>query len=117
MPFPLHWLALGVFLTAYSFKHFHILASQTLTVPSAAVVAIRCPIMLGSTATLVTGALCASSLTCACETEGDQSVTVPFWWPRWIIAVCRFCAIVLQDPRRVRCSATSWPVEVSWYLR
>ena len=28
-----------------------------------------------------------------------------------------FCAIVVHAPSLVRCSTTSWPVEVSWYLR
>lgn len=116
--------------------------SQILTLPSSAVVAMRCPSVDGSTETDVRGDVWARSLTWACETEGDQSVTVPvdeegeqgqqlqcvrtegarsedapLLCPRWIMAECGFCAIVSTAPSLVRCSTRSWPVDVSWYLR
>lgn len=42
---------------------------------------------------------------------------LPFWWPRWMKALWGFWAIVSHEPSFVRISATSCPVEVSWYLR
>lgn len=114
--------------------------SQILTLPSTPAVAMRWPIVDGSTAIALTGDECARSLTWGVETEGDHSVTVPavvgsfssapqsilrkrglrnapFWWPRWIKALCLFWHMVSHEPSFVRCSATSCPVEVSWYLR
>ncbi len=46
---------------------------------------------------------------------GDQSVTVPFWWPTED-GIVGFWASETGVPSLVEISATSWPVEVSWYL-
>jgi len=44
---------------------------------------------------------------------GDQSVTVPAWDPRWIIALCGFCARAVGVPNLVGISQTIEPVLVS----
>jgi hypothetical protein len=87
--------------------------SQTLTVPSWPAVAMYRPPSLGSTLTLTTGPRCARSCTAGCERLGVQRVTQPFWCPRCITALWRFCVIALHEPNLVRCSTTIWPVLVS----
>ena len=93
------------------------LQSHTFTAPSTPAVATYLPAEPGSTLTLQTGPTCASRRTAGSARFGVQRVRVPFWCPRWMTAVCASCAIVRHAPSFVRWSETSWPVEVSWYLR
>jgi hypothetical protein len=91
--------------------------SHTFTVPSWPAVAIYLPPVLGSTETLTTGPRCANSRTAGWGKFGVHNVTVPFWCPRCITALCKFCAIVVHAPSFVRCSVKTCPVDVSWYFR
>lgn len=96
---------------------FQFLQSQIFTVPSRPEVAMYRPPVLGSMLNPATGPTWASNRTAGWGRFGVQRVTVPFWCPRCITALCAFCVMVVHAPSLVRCSATICPVDVSWYLR
>lgn len=48
---------------------------------------------------------------------GDQRVTVPLWWPRWMMALWGFWHITSSRPVLVQMAATSFPTDTSRYCR
>lgn len=58
-----------------------------------------------------------SILTRASLWFGDQRVTVPLWWPRWMMAFWGFWHITSRRPVLVQMAATSFPTDTSRYCR
>lgn len=70
-----------------------------------------------STATERTAPWWQSIFTRASFWLGDQSVTVPLWWPKWMTALWGFWHIASSRPVLVQIAATSFPTETSRYCR
>lgn len=70
-----------------------------------------------STATERTPPWWQSILTRASFWFGDQRVTVPLGWPRWMMALWGFWHITLSRPVLVEMAATSFPIDTSRYCR
>lgn len=70
-----------------------------------------------STATERTPPLWHSILTRASFWLGDQRVTVPLGWPRWMMALWGFWHITSSRPVLVQMAATSFPTDTSRYCR
>lgn len=66
-----------------------------------------------STATERTAPWWQSIFTRASFWLGDQSVTVPLWWPKWMMALWGFWHITSSRPVLVQIAATSFPTETS----
>lgn len=89
--------------TAYSHRHYH--NTSNTYVPVLSTVSER------------TAPLWHSILTNGSFWLGDHRLTVPFGWPKWMMALWGFCAITSSLPDFVQIAATSFPTDTSRYCR